>query len=203
MGREPEEVSAPRVEDLCEGDAGRIAARKLRRFSKHGLLRCAVCSAPLVACFGRRRRWHFASDRRACGASRCDHEPETEAHCAFTSGTERGHACSTTQCIQVIRISQKGQNPNFASAAFAGAEAIGTTAPTGLTPACLRLKRRLQGPGRRLEASTGYRVRQAAEMARRRQLVEAGEFRYRVSIEDARKGNTTHFDLTPGAGLLD
>ena len=27
--------------------------------------------------------------------------------------------------------------------------------------------------------------------------------RYRVSIEDARKGNTTHFDLTPGAGLPD
>ena len=41
-----------------------------------------------------------------------------------------------------------------------------------------------------------YRVQQAAEKARRRQLVEAGEFRQRLSIEDARKGNTTHTDLT-------
>ena len=42
-----------------------------------------------------------------------------------------------------------------------------------------------------------YRVQQAAEKARRRQLVEAGEFRQRLSIVDAKKGNTTHIDLTP------
>jgi hypothetical protein len=32
---------------------------------------------------------------------------------------------------------------------------------------------------------------------RRRQLVEAGEFRQRLSIVDAKKGNTTYIDLTP------
>ena len=37
----------------------------------------------------------------------------------------------------------------------------------------------------------------AAENARRRQLVEAREFRQRLSIVDAKKGNTTHTDLTP------
>jgi hypothetical protein len=46
-----------------------------------------------------------------------------------------------------------------------------------------------------------YRIQQAAEKARRRQLVEAGEFRQRISIVDAKKGNTTHIDLTPAAGL--
>ncbi len=54
-------------------------------------------------------------------------------------------------------------------------------------------------PGRKLGASTGYRVQQAAENARRRQLVEAGEFRQRLSIVDAKKGNTTHIDLAPGS----
>jgi hypothetical protein len=44
-----------------------------------------------------------------------------------------------------------------------------------------------------------YRVQKAAENARRRQLVEAGEFRQRLSIVDATKGNTTHIDLTPGS----
>ena len=52
-------------------------------------------------------------------------------------------------------------------------------------------------PGRRLGASTGYRVQQAAENARRRQLVEAGEFRQLLFIGDAKEGNTTHIDLTP------
>ena len=42
-----------------------------------------------------------------------------------------------------------------------------------------------------------YRVQQAAEKARRRQLVEAGEFRQSISIVDAKKANTTHIDLTP------
>ena len=42
-----------------------------------------------------------------------------------------------------------------------------------------------------------YRVQQAAEKARRRQLVEAGESRQRLSIVDAKKGNTTHIDLAP------
>ena len=46
-----------------------------------------------------------------------------------------------------------------------------------------------------------YRVQQAAEKTRRRQLVEAGGFRQRISIVDAKKGNTTHIDLTPAAGL--
>jgi hypothetical protein len=44
-----------------------------------------------------------------------------------------------------------------------------------------------------------YRVQQAAEKARRRQLVEAGESRQSLSIVDAKKGNTTHIDLTPGS----
>ena len=48
-----------------------------------------------------------------------------------------------------------------------------------------------------LEASTGYRVQQVAENARRRQHVEAGEFRQLLSIVDAKKGNRTHIDLTP------
>jgi hypothetical protein len=41
-----------------------------------------VCSdsALLVAKFGRRRRSGIASDRRAGGIGRCDHEPKTEAH---------------------------------------------------------------------------------------------------------------------------
>jgi hypothetical protein len=56
-------------------------------------------------------------------------------------------------------------------------------------------------PDRRVD--TIDRVRQAAEKARRRQLVEAGQFRQRLSIEDATKGNTTHIDLTPAAGLPD
>jgi hypothetical protein len=50
-----------------------------------------------------------------------------------------------------------------------------------------------------LEASTGYGAQQVAENARRRQLVEAGEFRQRLSIVDAKNGNTTHIDLTPGS----
>ena len=78
-GREPEEISAPRLERLCLRDPLSMAARRARRFSRLGLLRCAVCLAPLVAKFGRRRRWHFASDQRAGGIGRCDHEPETEA----------------------------------------------------------------------------------------------------------------------------
>jgi hypothetical protein len=49
------------------------------------------------------------------------------------------------------------------------------------------------------KASTVYRVQQAAKNARRRQLVEAGVFRQRLSIVDAKKGNTTHIDLTPGS----
>jgi len=40
--REPEEISAPRLENLCEGDVARIAARKVRRFSRLGLLRRAA-----------------------------------------------------------------------------------------------------------------------------------------------------------------
>jgi hypothetical protein len=44
---------------------------------------------------------------------------------------------------------------------------------------------------------TGCRVQQAAENARRRQLVVAGEFRQPLSIVDAKKGNTTHIDLIP------
>ena len=53
------------------------------------------------------------------------------------------------------------------------------------------------GPGRMLEASTGYRVQQVAENARRLQHVEAGEFRQILSIVDAKKGNRAHIDLSP------
>ena len=55
------------------------------------------------------------------------------------------------------------------------------------------------GPGRRLEASTGYRVRHAAEKPRPRQFVKAGGLRQRLTIEDAKKGNTRRIDLAPGA----
>jgi len=48
-----------------------------------------------------------------------------------------------------------------------------------------------------LEASTGYRVQQMAENARRLQQVEAGEFRHLLSIVDAQKGNRAHIDLSP------
>lgn len=82
-GHESEEVSAPRLEELCQRDPLSAEARRVRRFSRLGRLRCAVCSSALVAKFGRRRRWHFASDRRADGAGYCDHEPETEAHRAL------------------------------------------------------------------------------------------------------------------------
>lgn len=79
-GCEPEEISAPKLEKLCWRNPLSTEARKARRFSRLGRLRCAVCSAPLVAKFGRQRRWHFASDQRAGATGRCDHEPETEAH---------------------------------------------------------------------------------------------------------------------------
>ena len=52
-----------------------------------------------------------------------------------------------------------------------------------------------------LEASTGYRVQQVAENARRLQHVEAGEFRQLLSIVDAQKGNRAHIDLSPATGL--
>jgi PadR family transcriptional regulator PadR len=38
-----------------------------------------------------------------------------------------------------------------------------------------------------------------AENARRGQHVEAGEFRQLLSIVNAKKGNRTHIDLTPGS----
>ena len=41
-----------------------------------------------------------------------------------------------------------------------------------------------------------YRVQQAAEKTRRRQLVEAGEFRQRISIVDAKKG-TRRTSISP------
>jgi hypothetical protein len=82
-GREPAEISAPKLEELCRRDPLSTEARRARRFSRLGRLRCAVCSAPLLAKFGRRRRWHFASDPRADGTANCDHEPETEAHRAL------------------------------------------------------------------------------------------------------------------------
>lgn len=82
-GHKPEEISAPKLEQLCRRDPLSMAARRARRYSRLGRLRCAVCSAPLVAKFGRQRRWHFAFDRRAAATERCDHEPETEAHRAL------------------------------------------------------------------------------------------------------------------------
>lgn len=88
-GHEPEEVSAPKLEQICRRDPLSAEASRTRRFSRLGRLRCAVCSAALVAKFGRRRRWHFASDRRAGGAGRCDHEPETEAHRALKTALRR------------------------------------------------------------------------------------------------------------------
>ena len=50
--------------------------------------------------------------------------------------------------------------------------------------------------GLKLAPSTAYSRR---PRTRRRQLVEAGEFRQRLSIVDAKKENTTHIDLTPGS----
>ena len=61
----------------------------------------------------------------------------------ITSSSSSRLPCSLrllTWNIRKARTSQKGQNTNFASAMFAGAEAIVTTEPTGLTPACLGQK---------------------------------------------------------------
>ncbi len=52
--REPEEISAIKLERLCRRDPLSVEAHRARRFSRLGLLKCAVCSAPLVAKFGRR-----------------------------------------------------------------------------------------------------------------------------------------------------
>jgi hypothetical protein len=55
---------------------------------------------------------------------------------------------------------------------------------------------RVLDEGLKLAPSTAYRRR---PRTRRRQLVEAGEFRQRLSIVDAKKEHTTHIDLTPGS----
>ena len=56
---------------------------------------------------------------------------------------------------------------------------------------------RVLDEGLKLAPATAYSRRPRTH---RRQLVEAGEFRQRLSIVDAKKGNTTHIDHTPCRG---